>query len=367
MMNSNYYCIIMAGGIGSRFWPVSRTACPKQFLDILGMGRSFLQMTFDRFTKFIPEENILVVTSDRYAGLVSEQLPTIPKDNILLEPYRRNTAPCVAYATYKLLQKNPEATVVVAPADHLITNEDKFQATVLAAMTEASQSDSLFTIGIKPTRPETNFGYIQVNKSTEKVTEGHTSYEVKTFTEKPNLEMAKIFLETGEFFWNSGIFIWNLKAIKAELESCLPLVARGFKAGGNCYYTEKEEKFIHHIYAECESVSIDYGVMEKTKKARVFMADFGWSDVGTWQSVYEHSPNHDEGGNIVKCGASMISEVKNSIISTTNPKKLVVVRGFDNVMVVDRDDVLLVCPREDRAIKDIVTDLMMKDNTEDYL
>ncbi|MBQ0122395.1 MAG: mannose-1-phosphate guanylyltransferase [Bacteroidales bacterium] len=366
-MNSNFYCIIMAGGVGSRFWPVSRISCPKQFLDILGMGRSFLQMTFDRFAGIVPKENILIVTSDRYAELVREQIPGIPKDNVLLEPYRRNTAPCVAYATYKLLSSNPDATVVVAPADHLITNEDKFENTVLAAMERASETDALYTIGIKPTRPETNFGYIQVSKTTETQIGGHTMFDVKTFTEKPNLEMAKIFLETGEFFWNSGIFIWNLKAIKAELESCLPLVARGFKAGGNCYYTEKEEKFIHHVYAECESVSIDYGVMEKTAKARVLMADFGWSDVGTWQSVYEHSPNLDANGNIIKCGTSMISGVNGSIISTVDSKKLVIVRGMDNVMVVDRGDVLLVCNRDDRTIKDIVTDLMMKDNTEDYL
>lgn len=366
-MNNNFYCVIMAGGIGSRFWPVSRMSCPKQFLDILGLGRSFLQLTFERFAQFIPKDNILIVTSDRYFSLVREQLPDVATDNILLEPYRRNTAPCVAYATYKLMQKNPDATVVVAPADHIITNEDKFQATVLAAMNEASQSDSLFTIGIKPTRPETNFGYIQVSKAVGKVVDGHTSFGVKTFTEKPNLEMAKIFLETGEFFWNSGIFIWNLKAIKAELESCLPLVARGFKAGGNCYYTDKEEKFIHHVYAECESISIDYGVMEKTKKACVFMADFGWSDVGTWQAVYEHSPNRNPEGNIIKCDTSLISEVKDSIISETNPKKMVVVRGVDNMMVVDMEDILLVCPREDQGIKNIVTDLMMQEDTEDYL
>lgn len=324
-------------------------------------------MTFDRFASFLPKENILIVTNDSYGDLVREQLPEIPQENILLEPYKRNTAPCIAYATYKLLQKSPDATVVVAPADHLIIGETKFFATVKAAMDAAADSDSLFTIGIKPNRPETNFGYIQVNKADEAVVEGHSSFGVKTFTEKPNLEMAKVFVETGEFFWNSGIFIWNLQAIKAEIEKCLPSVARGFKAGTNCYYTEKEEKFIHHVYAECESISIDYGVMEKTSNARVFMADFEWSDVGTWNSIYEHSPNHDDNGNIIKAPVSMVSDVKNSIIQTTSDKKLVVVRGFDNVMVVDMDDVLLVCPRDDRSIKDITTDLSMKDNAEDYL
>ena len=216
-MNPNHYCIIMAGGIGSRFWPMSRQARPKQFIDILGIGRTFLQMTFDRYAQIVPAENILVVTAERYRSLVREQLPGMPEDNILLEPYKRNTAPCVAYATYKLYQKNPDATVIVAPADHLIIGEERFRDTIRTALSVAEKSDRLYTIGIEPTRPETNYGYIQINKPVCKKAGSHVSYQVKTFTEKPNADLAKVFLETREFFWNSGMFIWSLKAIKAEM------------------------------------------------------------------------------------------------------------------------------------------------------
>lgn len=366
-MNKNYYCVIMAGGVGSRFWPMSRSARPKQFIDILGLGKTFIQLTYDRFKAIVPEENILVVTAAKYRDLVKEQIPSIPEENILLEPYKRNTAPCIAYATYKLLKKNPDATVVVTPSDHLITGEANFQHTILTAMDQAAESDKLFTIGIEPTRPETNYGYIQANKACGAVTEGHPSYQVKTFTEKPDIDLAKVFLETGEFFWNSGMFIWNLKAIKGELEHCLPEVTTLFRGGEDCYYTEKENEFILRVYEDCPSISVDYGVMEKTSKAWVVLSNFGWSDVGTWGSVYEHSPNKNSNGNIIKCADAMVDDVCNSIIKSDNPKKLVVVRGMDNVMVVDMKDVLLVCHREDKAIKDIVTDLVMKDKTETYL
>jgi len=357
----------MAGGIGSRFWPMSRVNRPKQFIDILGLGKSFIQLTYDRFKAIVPEENILVVTSVKYRDLVKEQLPNLPEENILLEPYKRNTAPCIAYATYKLLSKNPEATVVVTPSDHLITGEANFQATVTTALEEASQSDKLYTIGIQPTRPETNFGYIQANKAVGKEFGVHTAYQVKTFTEKPDADLAKVFLETKEFFWNSGMFIWKLSAIKSEIERCLPEVTTLFKGGDKYYYTPEEDNFILKVYEDCPSISIDYGVMEKTSKAWVFLSDFGWSDVGTWGSIYEHSPHKNEEGNILKCGASMIDNVKDSIIKESDDEKLVVVRGMENVMVVDMKDVLLVCPRTDKAIKDIVTDLSMKDKSQKYL
>lgn len=356
----------MAGGIGSRFWPMSRQARPKQFIDILGIGRTFLQMTFDRYAKIVPAENILVVTAQRYEALVREQLPQLPADNILLEPYKRNTAPCVAYATYKLYQKNPDATVIVAPADHLIIGEDHFCETIRTALATAAGSDRLFTIGIEPTRPETNYGYIQVNKSLSKQHDGHVCYQVKTFTEKPDADLAKVFLETGEFFWNSGMFIWNLKAIKAEMERCLPEVTTLFSGGGPFYYTDKEADFIQHVYGDCPAISIDYGVMEKTQKAWVFLSDFEWSDLGTWESVYERVPK-DEQDNVLGEGVHLVDDVKGSVILCSNPSKLVVARGFENLMVVDMDDVLLVCRRDDRTIKDIVTDLTMKDKIDRYL
>ena len=365
-MNHNQYCIIMAGGIGSRFWPVSRQSRPKQFIDILGVGKTFLQMTFDRYSAIVPQDNILIVTSERYHDLVKEQLPQIKDENILLEPYKRNTAPCVAYATYKLYKKDPDAVVVVAPSDHLIIDEEAFYTTIRTALKSASQNDKLYTIGIDPTRPETNYGYIQINKQVRERVDQRDSYAVKTFTEKPNADLAKVFVETGEFFWNSGMFIWNLKAIKAELERCLPEVTTLFRGGEEFYYTPGERDFIRRVYEDCPAISIDYGVMEKTQKAWVFLSDFGWSDLGTWESIYERV-NKDEAGNLVKAGEPMVDNVHNSIIHCTDPEKLVVVRGVDNVMVVDLKDVLLVCHRDDRTIKDIVTDLTMKDKTDRYI
>jgi len=365
-MNHNHYCIIMAGGVGSRFWPMSRQSRPKQFIDILGVGRTFLQMTFDRYASIVPAENILIVTAARYADLVREQLPQVSEENILLEPYKRNTAPCVAYATYKLYKKNPDATVVVAPSDHLIIGEASFRDTIRTALETAEHSDRLFTIGIDPTRPETNYGYIQVNKAVSKRVGEHQSFQVKTFTEKPNADLARVFLETGEFVWNSGMFIWNLKAIKAEMERCLPEVTTLFKGGEAAYFTPGEKEFIQRVYGDCPAISIDYGVMEKTQKAWVFLSDFGWNDLGTWGSVYDQM-NKDEAGNVVRCGVPMVDDVRDSIVLCDDPKKLVVARGFENLMVIDMADVLLVCRRDDKTVKDVVTDLTMKDKIDRYL
>ena len=356
----------MAGGIGSRFWPASRQSKPKQFIDILGVGRTFLQMTFDRYARIVPPENIIIVTAERYARLVREQLPDVSDDNILLEPYKRNTAPCIAYATYKLFSRNPDATVVVAPSDHLIIGDEQFQDTIRTALENAEHSMNLYTIGIDPTRPETNYGYIQINKAVTKRIGRHESYQVKTFTEKPNADLAKVFLETREFFWNSGMFIWNLKAIKAELERCLPEVTTLFRGGEQFYYTPAESDFIRRVYEDCPAISIDYGVMEKTQKAWVFLSDFGWSDLGTWDAVYERVAK-DSDGNGISGGVPMVDDVRGSIVLCDDRRKLVVARGFENLMVIDLKDVLLVCHRDDKTVKDIVTDLTMRDKIDRYL
>jgi Mannose-1-phosphate guanylyltransferase len=356
----------MAGGIGSRFWPASRQSKPKQFIDILGVGRTFLQMTFDRYARIVPPENIIIVTAERYARLVREQLPDVSDDNILLEPYKRNTAPCIAYATYKLFSRNPDATVVVAPSDHLIIGDEQFQDTIRTALENAEHSMNLYTIGIDPTRPETNYGYIQINKAVTKRIGRHESYQVKTFTEKPNADLAKVFLETREFFWNSGMFIWNLKAIKAELERCLPEVTTLFRGGEQFYYTPAESDFIRRVYEDCPAISIDYGVMEKTQKAWVFLSDFGWSDLGTWDAVYERVAK-DSDGNVISGGVPMVDDVRGSIVLCDDRRKLVVARGFENLMVIDLKDVLLVCHRDDKTVKDIVTDLTMRDKIDRYL
>lgn len=366
MMNNNYYAIIMAGGVGSRFWPVSRNEMPKQFLDILGIGKTFLQMTVARFAKIVPRENILIVTAAKYKELVEQQLPDIPAENVLLEPYKRNTAPCIAYATYKLISRNPDATVVVSPSDHYIVDERLFLDTISSVLSYAENHDELFTIGIKPTSPNVNYGYIQANKKRAFEYENHKAYAVKTFTEKPDAELAKVFIDSGEFLWNSGIFIWNLTTIKAELEKCLPNVASLFAGGEGLYYTDAEPAFINKVYEDSTSISIDYGVMEKTRNVNVFEGHFGWSDLGTWQSLYEQAPHKDGGGNAVQAAHSILTNVAGSIIYEGDAKKLVVVKGLDNYMVVDTGDALMICPRDDASVKQILVDLAVKDK-ENYL
>lgn len=360
-IKQNRYCIIMAGGIGSRFWPISRNAVPKQFLDILGVGCSFLQQTFNRFSKIVPAENIIVVTSEIYRNLVKEQLPMIQDDNLLLEPHRRNTAPCIAYATYKLAKKNPNATVVVAPSDHLILNEDIFLNTISTALEYASVNDELLTLGIQPTRPETGYGYIQANKLKAKEINGQKVYNVKTFTEKPNKELAKVLVNSGEFLWNSGIFVWNLKTIMSELERYLPEIAISFKDGMFAYYTINEQDYIKGIYESCNGISIDYGVMEKTDKSWVFEASFGWSDLGTWESLYAQSIKDGKGNMVKVAGDSLIDRTDNSIIVSNEKEKLVVVKGLSGFMVVETDDVLMICPRDEVAFKNIITDLTVNE------
>lgn len=350
----------MAGGVGSRFWPVSRNAKPKQFLDFFGTGISFLQQTYNRFAKIVPPENILIVTSEQYDALVKEQLPQLPHENILLEPHRRNTAPCIAYATYKLQKKNPNATVVVAPSDHLIINEDVFLDTIAAALEYAHDNDDLFTLGIKPTRPETGYGYIQTNRAQEKQIGASRVFSVKTFTEKPDKELAKVFLASGEFLWNSGIFVWNVKAIAQELEKHLPDIANQFKDIIPYYYTEKEEEYIKGIYEGCNGISIDYGVMEKTSRSWVFETSFGWSDVGTWEALY-HLGEKDEDNNLMSVGDSMIDRVEGSVIVSNEEDKLVVVKGLKDYMVINTDDVLLVCPRDEVEFKNVITDLTVNE------
>lgn len=362
-MDKNFYCVIMAGGIGSRFWPVSRNSMPKQFLDILGTGRSFLQETFDRFAKIVPTENILCVTSTKYGAKVKEQLPDMLEENILMEPLRRNTAPCIAYATYKIAKRNPDAVVVVTPSDHAILNEVEFLNTISGAMEYSKDHNYLFTLGITPTRPETGYGYIQKNTSEICRINGRTAYNVKTFTEKPDAELAKVFLSSGEFLWNSGIFVWNLQAIMKEMELHLPEIANFFKDGMSCYYTPEEKKFIAGVYDAITGISIDYGVMEKTENSWVFESSFGWSDLGTWHSLYAYV-NKDHSNNVV-CGAHLMNEEsKGNLVFTSKKGKLVVLSGISNYMVVDTEDAIMICPRDEKKFKNIITDLTVNELTD---
>ncbi|MDR0296256.1 MAG: mannose-1-phosphate guanylyltransferase [Prevotellaceae bacterium] len=352
-MNTNFYCVIMAGGIGSRFWPISRNLRPKQFLDILGTGKTFLQETFNRFAKILPKENILIVTGSQHTDLVNEQLPSIAPSQIVPEPSRCNTAPCIAYATYKILEKNPNATIVVAPSDHLIINEAEFLNIINKALEFATANNSLVTLGIKPTRPETGYGYIQLQHSGKKVTMGE-AYKVKTFTEKPNFELAKVFIESGEFFWNSGLFVWKAKTILTALENLLPEVNSLFEQGIGKYNKAEESEFIKKVYNECRSVSIDYGVMEKADNVYAFPCDFGWSDLGTWESLYLQW-DKDAQNNMVDVRQVILNKVSNSSIEISKKEKLVVIEGLDNYLIVDTDDVLLICPRNnEEGIKQIM-------------
>lgn len=348
------YCVIMAGGIGSRFWPMSRTSKPKQFLDILGTGKTLIRQTFERFGKICPEENVLVVTSDIYKEQVHEQIPELTEDQILCEPKRRNTAPCIAYAAYKIAEVNPNANMVVAPSDHLITKQETFEKVVDSAIEQTCNGEYLVTLGIKPSRPDTGYGYIQFDYEISGVND--TIKKVITFTEKPSHDLAINFLESGDFYWNSGIFIWSVSNILHALEQYLPEVNDLFKAGKGKYNTTEEETFINETYETCENISIDYGIMEKSEDVYVVLSDIGWSDLGTWGSLQTHM-EMDENKN-----ATTDSKVKfydsSDCIVNMKEGKLAVIQGLDGYIVVDTDDVLMVCRKEDeQKIRDIVNDV----------
>jgi len=355
-MSTNNYCIIMAGGIGSRFWPLSKTKKPKQFLDILGTGRTLLQQTYDRFIQLMPADHIYIVSNLEYKALIAEQLPDLPSENILLEPLRRNTAPCIDYANFRILQKNPNANMVVAPSDHLIVKEQKFLDHVNEAFDFVGNNDALLTMGIVPSRPDTGYGYIQGMQEKVKGYEESSLRKVKTFTEKPDLKMASIFLESGDFFWNAGIFFWSLPAIMNAFETYLPEIHNLFKDGEGIYGTEKEASFIDQCYASCRNISIDYGVMEKAENVYVLVSEFGWSDLGTWGSLYEELHKNEKANSIT--GKHVFMYESSGNIVNVEDDKLVVLQGLDDCIVVQNEDVILVCRREDeQKIKQFVTEI----------
>lgn len=355
-MNSNNYCVIMAGGVGSRFWPVSRTPKPKQFLDILGTGRTLIQQTYDRFQTICPPENFVVVTSDIYEKTVKEQLPEIPAENILTEPARRNTAPCIAYAAYKIRKKKPGANMIVTPADHLVIYVDQFRETIKNSINFAADRLALVTVGIKPTRPETGYGYIQICNECDVDVKGVE--KVKMFTEKPDIKMAQLFLDSGEFLWNSGIFIWSVKSILNSMFKYLPDVNILFD-NLNVYDTEKEKTFIDDVYSKVPNISIDFGVMEKAENVYVIPAEFGWSDLGTWGSLYDYSEK-DENSNVINGANVLVYDTQNSIINVSDDK-FVVIHGLKDAIVAESDGIFLVSKLEDeQKIKDIVNDIKIE-------
>ncbi len=352
----NRYCIIMAGGIGSRFWPLSKNNYPKQFLDILGTGKSFIRSTFERFLPVVPAENFLVVTNAAYKDLVLEHLPELKPNQVLCEPMRRNTAPCLAYANYRIQASCPDASIVVTPADHLVTNEVEFQRIIRLGMDFVEQPahrEALLTIGIQPSRPETGYGYIRRVagdtfgcRGDQRVAgdKKEEVFEVEAFKEKPDLETAQAYLADGHYYWNSGIFIWSLQGIQQAYRSYLPDMVKLFDSGRDLFGTPKEQEFINSMFPQCENISIDYGVMERSQCRYTIPADFGWSDIGTWGSLYEHV-QHDPHGNALN-GHIVVEDTRNTVVNIQEGYEAVV-EGLDHYLVALRDKSLLVCRLDD--------------------
>lgn len=351
----HHYAIIMAGGVGTRFWPMSTTQHPKQFLDILGTGETLLQQTYNRVSKICPNENIYVVTNSVHESLVAEQLPSLIRENILSETTRRNTAPCIAYASYKIHKRDPDAITLVAPSDHLIRKGDTFIKAIKSCFEKAQSQDCLITLGIKPTRPDTGYGYIQFIKSDVEEKDRRIN-KVKTFTEKPNAEMANFFMESGDFLWNSGIFVWSTASIIRALEKHDPELANVFREGWDYYNTDREKEFVARAYATCKNISIDYSVMEKADNVYVRSSIFGWSDLGTWGSLYTHI-NKDEHKNALVGKNIMTYDCNNCIVQV--PKdKLVVLQGLEDYIVVESEGILMICKKQDeQQIRNFVNDV----------
>ena len=350
MSKSNNYCVIMAGGVGSRFWPMSTQKFPKQFQDILGTGRTMIQQTYDRISQIVPKENIYVITNKEYVPLTEQQLPDLRPQNIVGEPMMKNTAACNIYMANKIAAENPDANMIVLPADHLILKENVFLQKVELAFNLADKNDFLITLGITPTRPDTGYGYIQfIEKKNSEY------FKVKTFTEKPDLEIAKSFLESGDFLWNAGIFIWNVKSILSAYEMYLEEMSQQFLS---CEYNTKDEaNCIEMIYPKVAKISIDNGILEKAKNVYVIPADLGWSDLGTWTSVYENAEK-DENKNAVQSRHLVSYNAKGNIIQIKNKNKAAIIDGLKNYIVVDTDKALLICPRDnDQLIKEYIHDL----------
>jgi mannose-1-phosphate guanylyltransferase len=354
----NRYVLIMAGGVGSRFWPLSRREKPKQFLDIPGSGETLIQQTFRRFKSVCKAENIYVVTSSEHKGLVMEQLG-IDADHVLAEPLRRNTAPCIAYGTFRIRNESPDAIIAVTPADHLIEKEAEFGKVIETAFNFCGSNNALLTLGIKPDRPETGYGYIQANEKLP-VAGYKRLMKVKTFTEKPDIDLARIFISSGDFYWNSGIFIWKVDAIIKAFEKYLPDIYSAFEDGKKNFGTKKEPAFVAQAYASFGSISIDYGIMEKSDNVYVLCTDIGWSDLGTWSSLYEHS-KPDRNGNTTVRGTVFSYDIKGNIINISNGK-IAVLQGLEDYIIVDEDDVLLVVKKDqEQNIKHYLDDV--KKNT----
>ena len=354
MNDPHYYCVIMAGGLGTRFWPVSRDSRPKQFLTVTKTGKSFLRLAYERARTVADPSNIIVVTLERYRELVLAELPELEYRNLLMEPYSRNTASCIAYATYTILKRDPAAVALVTPADQVVEDEPLFTSTALEGLDYAAGSDVLLTLGILPRRPDPNFGYIQ----TDGPAGDGRPVRVKTFTEKPSRDLAQVFVDSGEFLWNSGIFIWKASVISQELERYAPEVARQWNGWELFLGGDNEHEYLQRIYADMPRTSIDYAVMEKSERVMAIPAYFGWNDLGNWDSFYEYFAGGD--GNAVKTGCdTLLRESSNTVVTSPLKHKLLVVKGLDNFIVYDSEDILMICPRDEKSIADLLATITL--------
>ena len=340
MAQINNHLVIMAGGVGSRFWPMSSVECPKQFIDILGVGRSLLQLTYDRFKGICPDENVWVVTNQKYEALVREQLPNVPADHVLLEPCRRNTAPCIAYVSWRIKSQDPKANVVVTPSDHIVADGDEFRRIIKTCMKFTAETDAIVTLGMSPTRPETGYGYIQADLSTASP-RNREIYRIDSFREKPDLQTAKEYISHKNYFWNAGIFIWSVSTIVNAFRVYCPPMSKIFESMLDIYGTPDEQEQINVHYPECENISVDYAIMEKAEEIFVCPANFGWSDLGTWTSLLLQT-KHDLYGNTVIGDNVNLYDTHNCVVHTTQEKK-VVVQGLDGYVIAEKDDSLLIC------------------------
>ena len=348
----------MAGGYGQRLWPISRTGRPKQFLDLAFLGKSMIRHTYERFLDFIPAENIIVVTSTKFADAVREQIPELPSENLLLEPYMRNTAPCIAYATYTILRRNPDANIIFSPSDNYISDPEVFKRLAGRALEFVEGADVLITLGIVPSRPDTNYGYIQVVGGKGNISIG-SPVKVKTFTEKPDASLAKVFVESGEFLWNSGMFVSHAAGLKDEMETYNPEVTALFRGWDRNIGTPSEKSFIEKAYTDCPWTSFDYGLLERTDNAWIMPCDFNWIDIGNWASVYDYTPRKDADGNVTFDNPHLFQDCNGVMALSTDRSKLLAVRGLDDFVVVDTPDALLICPKNDPDVKAVLSGLAM--------
>ncbi|MBO4671701.1 MAG: mannose-1-phosphate guanylyltransferase [Bacteroidales bacterium] len=354
MNDPHYYCVIMAGGLGTRFWPVSRDSRPKQFLTITKTGKSFLRLAYERARTVADPSNIIVVTLERYRSLVLSDIPELELQNLLMEPYNRNTASCIAFASYTIMKRDPEAVMLVMPADQVVEDGPLFTSTVLEGMNYAAGADVLLTLGILPRRPDPNFGYIQIDGQ---MSDGHP-VRVKTFTEKPSRELAQVFVDSGEFLWNSGMFIWKAGVIAEELARYAPEVARQWNGWELFVGGENEHEYLQRIYADMPRTSIDYAVMEKSERVMAIPAFFGWNDLGNWDSVYEYYAGSD--GNAVKASCDVILRDSNrTVVASPQKNKLLVVKGLEDYIVFDSEDILMICPRDGKSIGDLLSEITL--------